>query len=140
MPCHQFSVVTPPHVVIVEDDEGIRDVLEMLFSEDGFLVTICASLDSAHAAMREEPMHLLISDMRLGNSVRGGLELVRAVRQRHPPAVEAILLTGVQPSTIAAEIQTLDALGGHLMGKPFDIDALLELARALTGWPGKLGH
>lgn len=125
----------PPRVVIAEDDEGIRDVLEMLFTEAGFQVTICASLDRARDALQTQPTHLLISDLRLGSSAHAGLDLVRDARRRVPSAPQAILLTGMLPSMIPAEVKVLEALGGHLMGKPFDIDSLLDLAHELTGWP-----
>ncbi len=127
---------TPPRVVIVEDDEGVRDVLEMIFADDGYEVIACAGIEKACAALRTRAPQLLISDLRLGNMPLGGLELVRTARQqpRQPP--EAIVLTGMQFSSIPSEVRALKAVGAHLMSKPFDIEALLNLARALTDWPG----
>lgn len=128
---------TPPCVVIVEDDEGVRDVLEMLFSDDGFEVIACAGIEKARAALQARLPHLLVSDMRLGNAPRGGLELVRAARELWQPPPEAIVLTGMQFSAIPREVRALEAAGAHLMSKPFDIETLLGLARSLTAWPGK---
>lgn len=127
---------SPPCVVIVEDDEGVRDVLEMLFSGDDFEVIACAGVERARSILQERVPRLLVSDMRLGNAPRGGLELVRAAREL-PRAPEAIVLTGMQLSAIPHEVEALEAIGAHLMSKPFDIDALLALAHALTAWPGK---
>jgi two-component system, NtrC family, response regulator PilR len=137
LPLTRSTRLLPPHVVIAEDDDGIRDVLEMLFTEAGFRVTICANLDRARAAIQRQQPQLLISDLRLGSSTHGGLDLVRDARLQVPQAPEAILLTGMLPATISAEIKALEALGGHLMSKPFDIDSLLDLAHELTGWPDK---
>lgn len=131
---------TPPHVVVVEDDEGVRDVLEMLFSDDGFEVVTCAGIEKARATLQARRPHLLVSDMRLGNAPRGGLELVRAAREHSGPSQpvpQVIVLTGMQLSAIAREVHALEAAGAHVMSKPFDIEALLALARTLTAWPGK---
>lgn len=127
----------PPCVVIVEDDEGVRDVLEMLFSDDGFEVIACAGIEKARATLQARRPHLLVSDMRLANAPRGGLELVRAARELLQPPPEAIVLTGMQFSAIPREVHALEAAGAHLLSKPFDIDTLLSLARSLTAWPGK---
>lgn len=127
----------PPRVVIVEDDEGVRDVLEMLFSDDGFEVISCAGIEKARAALKARVPHLLVSDMRLGNAPRGGLDLVRAARALSQPPPEVIVLTGMQFSAIPREVRALEAVGAHLVSKPFDIDTLLSLARSLTAWPGK---
>lgn len=127
----------PPRVVIVEDDEGVRDVLEMIFTDDGYDVVACAGIEKARAALQARAPQLLISDLRLGNAPRGGLDLVRGARQQSQPPPEAIVLTGMQFASIPREIGALEAVGAHLMSKPFDIEALLDLARSLTDWPGR---
>jgi DNA-binding NtrC family response regulator len=128
--------VTPPQVVIVEDDEGIRDVLEMLFRDEGYDVVVYPSLETASAALRSRPPHLLVSDLRLGNAPQGGLELVRAAREMSPCPPQMIVLTGMQFSSIPREIAAIKAVGAHVMSKPFDVEALLALAQSLTDWHG----
>jgi two-component system response regulator (stage 0 sporulation protein F) len=128
---------SPPCVLIVEDDEGVRDVLEMLFADDGFEVVACAGIEKARDTLRACQPQLLVSDMRLGNAPRGGLELVRAARAQVQPPPPAIVLTGMQLSAIPREVRALEAAGAQLVSKPFDIEALLRVARSLTAWPGK---
>lgn len=128
--------IVPPRVVIVEDDEGVREVLEMIFADDGFEVIACAGIEKACATLRTRAPQLLISDLRLGNAPYGGLELVRAARQQSQPSPQAIVLTGMQFSSIPRVLRALTEVGAHLMSKPFDIEALLGLARSLTQWPG----
>ena len=126
----------PPRVVIVEDDEGVRDVLEMIFADDGYDVIACSGIEKARAAIRARPPQLLISDLRLGNTPRGGMELVRIARQQAQRPPQMIILTGMHFASIPREIRALQAVGAHLMSKPFDIEVLLDLARSLTAWPG----
>lgn len=126
----------PPRVVIVEDDEGVRDVLAILFADDGYEVIACAGIEKASAALQSRAPQLLISDLRLGSTPRGGLDLVRIAREQSQRPPEAIVLTGMQFSAIPREIRALEAAGAHVMSKPFDIDVLLHLARSLTDWPG----
>lgn len=124
-----------PHIVIVDDDPDILDVLEMLFTEDGFRTTCCSSSEDALARLDAEPVQLLITDLRLisGN----GLELVRKARARQTMTPALMVLTAVRPAHASVELEEVERLGARVIGKPFDIDDLLGVARELTGWPGR---
>lgn len=126
----------PPHVVLVEDDENTRYVLESALAEDGFRVTACPTAESARATFRTQPAQLLVSDLRLRGSDRGGVDLIRELRKQAKEAPEAILLTGMSLPSLVHEKSELDAMGAHLVLKPFELNDFLALARELTGWPG----
>ena len=52
-----------PHVLLVDDDQRIRELLARFLSENGFRVTPAADAASARAAMRGLSFDLLILDV-----------------------------------------------------------------------------
>lgn len=61
---------------------------------------------------------------------RGGVELLREVRRRHP-RVRRLLMTRDDPSAVTAE----DGLWEGVLAKPFELDDLLELLRGVEPVP-----
>ncbi|MGH2514822.1 MAG: response regulator [Ktedonobacterales bacterium] len=124
-----------PRVLIVDDDTDILDVLDMLFTDDGFSTICCGTSEAARAALAVNQIQLFITDLRLVGST--GLDLVAQVRTLHGTGPGVIVLTAVQPAHAASELAQITQLGAHVITKPFDIDDLLNTARRLTGWPGR---
>jgi DNA-binding response OmpR family regulator len=124
-----------PHVLVVDDDSDILDILAMLLSDDGFHASVCTDSAEAKALLQTEPVHLLVTDLRLGGA--NGMELIRHVHEALTQPPKMIVLTGFEvPRT--PEIHLLQQHGGRIIAKPFDIDQLLGAARELTGWRGKI--
>lgn len=125
----------PPCVLIVDDDADILNVLGMLFTDDGFRPICCGTTEMAQAALTDGPVQLVITDLRLAGST--GIELIHHVQARYADLPGIIVLTAVRPTHAADELEQLERLGVRVIAKPFDIDDLLGVARALTGWPGR---
>lgn len=123
-----------PHVLIVDDDADIRTVIELIFAEDGFITNACATSDAALTVLQAQPVNLLITDMRLPGG--DGSTLIRHIAGMPEPRPGIILLTAMRTLDGFAELATLHALGGRVVTKPFDVDALLAIARELTSQPG----
>ncbi len=126
--------LSAPHVLIVDDDPDIREVVELIFREDGFTTITCSTGNAALAILQSRPIHLLVTDLRLPGGDGGSLICHIAAAPEPRPAV--ILLTAMRAGNVPAEMDTLKALGGRIVTKPFDVDALLVTARELTGWHG----
>ena len=125
---------TPPRVLIVDDDAGIRDVLNRLFTDDGFNAICCGTTQKALAVLAGEPVQLVVTDLRLAGGT--GIELIHHVRARYVELPGIIVLTAVRPVHAAAELEQLERMGARVIAKPFDVDDLLGVAHALTGWAG----
>ena len=130
----ELSPMIQPLVLIVDDDTDILDVLDMLFTDDGFRTVCCSTSEAALAALAAEPAHLLITDLRLAGGT--GLDLIRDVRALYGDVPSVIVLTALRPALGSTEATQVGQLGVHVIAKPFDIDDLLGVARRLTGWPG----
>lgn len=131
----KLAPITPPRVLIVDDDADILAVLELLFTDDGFKPICCGTNEAALAALAADAFQLIITDLRLVGGT--GLDLIRHVRAMYSTLPGLIVLTAMRPSHAAAELDQIVQLGGRVIAKPFDIDDLLGAARTLTGWPGR---
>ncbi len=91
------------HILIVDDEAGIRELLEQFLSLNGFHVTSAPTAHDALAQAARLPPDLLISDLHMGDS--DGLELIAKLKGAMP-GLPVILLTSVyfDPQTVAENL------------------------------------
>jgi CheY-like chemotaxis protein len=117
-----------PHVLLVEDDTGVRDATRLLLKVEGFRVTAVASLAEALTTARlGDDIALLVTDYHLGND-ETGIQVISALRALLGRPVKAVLMTG-DTSTAVREL-SLEALV-RVASKPIKAEELLTLMRAL---------
>jgi len=80
------------HILIVDDEANIRDLLSRFLGGAGYWVTAVASPAEALEAARREPPDLIISDLQLEDA--DGLEMIAKLKEALPDK-PVILLTGV---------------------------------------------
>src|SRR5690349_4980980 len=73
-------------VLIVEDEQCIRDVLVELFETEGVEVTSAASCDYAKWMLGSRTFDLVVTDIRLGGRRDGGLQVMAAAGMLSPEA------------------------------------------------------
>jgi PAS domain S-box-containing protein len=129
-PAHTKSENTAgkKHVLLVEDDQGVRDATRMLLKVEGYRVTAVATLAQALATTKEDvAVDLLLTDYHLGSGETGTQVIteLRAILQR---PVSAVLMTG-DTSTAMREVP-LD-LNVRVASKPIKAEELLGLLKEL---------
>ena len=116
------------HILLVEDDAGVRNATRMLLRVEGHDVTSAASLKEAMERAAEHPdIEMLISDYHIGPS-ETGLQVVTAVREAIGPELKVILVTGDTSSAMRALASDSNL---HAVSKPVDADKLLGLVNEL---------
>jgi PAS domain S-box-containing protein len=116
------------HVLLVEDDPGVRNATRMFLKGEGFRVTVAATRDDALARLRENPdIKVIISDYHLDGG-HTGAEVIASARQRFSSDFRAILVTGDTSSAIA-HLQRDERL--RVTSKPINPDELLSLIQTL---------
>lgn len=103
-----------PHLLIVDDDKRIRDLLQRYLRERGFRVT--AASDSLEARRKLEGLDfdLLIADVMMPGE--SGIALTKSLRQdRKFPIIVLTALTEAE-----SRIEGLEAGADDYLGKPFD--------------------
>src|SRR5215216_823298 len=111
-------------VWIVDDDRSIRWVIEKALSREGIAFDSFSSAQDALQALSDGAPEVLVSDIRMPGL--SGLELLNAVKQRHP-AVPVIVMTAY--SDLDSAVAAFQGGAYEYLPKPFDIDQAVELIR-----------
>lgn len=109
-------------VVLLEDDEGLRDALALVLRSRGYRVAPAASAGEASILLEEESPHAVLAD--LGLPDRSGPELVSALRAAAPDA-RLVVLTGHQGGDLRRSC--LEAGGDAFLVKPISGSDLVEV-------------
>jgi len=108
-------------VLVIEDDEGMREAIESLLNAAGYATTAYASAEALLAAGTPGDARCIVSDVRL--PAMSGLELIAELRKRGacPPV---ILITAHDTPALRGEAGQHGAAA--YLPKPFARSALLH--------------
>jgi CheY-like chemotaxis protein len=116
-------------ILVVDDDAEIRNMLDLVLSEEGYRVTTAANGAEALAAIAQETPSVLLLDMQM--PVLDGWGVAQCLRKRHESMPTVVMTAGQQAKRVCHE---LGAQG--YVNKPFDFDDLLGvLARVRSQAP-----
>lgn len=122
-------------VLIVEDEQGIRDILVELFEVPGTTVRAAGTVGEAQTALAGRCYDLIVTDLRLAGRRDGGLQVTAAAGLLSPDA-RVIVLTAFPDADHERAAHRLGAQ--HFLEKPVDIGIIADLA-ARYGVPTALG-
>jgi two-component system, NtrC family, response regulator PilR len=115
------------HILVVDDELSMREMLEYLLTKQGYRVTCAESGKRAVQLLGENRYDLLICDIRLGDIT--GLDVLRASKARHPETV-VIMISAYVTTEVAVEAMNEGAY--DYVPKPFDNEELrTTIANAL---------
>jgi DNA-binding response OmpR family regulator len=114
------------HVLVVDDDPSIRDVISSYLQEQNFEVSAVSDGTGMTRVLAEKPVDLIILDLKLADE--DGLDLMRGLGGR--PQVPVILLTG-HARDEADRVIGLELGADDYMLKPFALRELLARVRAV---------
>lgn len=114
-------------ILVVDDDQGVRDSLARSLSYSGFEVTTAVDGVDALAKLSQLRPDAVIMDVMMPRL--DGLETTRMLRQSGND-VPILVLTA--RDAVGDRVDGLDAGGDDYMAKPFALDELLARLRALT--------
>jgi two-component system response regulator PilR (NtrC family) len=124
------SVVPPSKKILVVDDEpGLRKMLEILFRREGFEVVTAPGCRSALESIQQspQPFPVVLTDLAMPDG--SGLEVLAAAKQRSPNT-EVVLITA--HSTVENAIAAMRSGAYDFVTKPFEPAELTALvAKAL---------
>lgn len=107
-------------ILVVDDDDILRNRLEKAFSNRGFRVNCANGYDQALDQLELQQPDLAVVDLKMpGHS---GLELLKEISERSPQT-RTVVLTGYGSITNAVEAVKLGAV--NYVTKPADADQLL---------------
>jgi two-component system, OmpR family, phosphate regulon response regulator OmpR len=114
-----------PHLLVVDDDARLRELLRRYLSESGFRVTTAADPDEARANLASFAFDLVVLDVMMPGE--SGLVLTRALRQEG--RVPVLLLTAMgEPED---RVNGLEQGADDYLSKPFEPRELVLRIRNL---------
>jgi len=113
----------PPRILVVDDDDSTRDVVEEFLSTEGYEVWAAANGRTALEMVEAALPDVILLDMLM--PIMDGHEFCEAYRQRTGPCAPIIVLTASFDAATSARSVEADAY----LDKPFILDDLLEVVR-----------
>lgn len=108
-----------PTLLVVEDDDQLRERLSRAFRDRGFSTVTAESVAEALTHVEDAPEYAVI-DLRIGEE--SGLVVLRALLA-HDPATRVVMLTGF--GSIATAVEAIRLGATHYLTKPADADEIL---------------
>ena len=120
-----------PRVLLADDDEAVRSMLQVALERDGFEVVAVSGVKDALSRIAEENFDVLLSDLHMPHA-GDGFTVVGAMRHTHPQAV-TLVLSGYPFLDEAFSAIRLQA--DAILVKPIEIASLRKLIRDKLSHP-----
>jgi len=118
--------ITEKHVLVVDDDTRLRELLQRFLRESGYMVSAAKNADEARGLIKQYRFDLLIVDVMMPKE--NGFEFLAKLRKES--LVPAIMLTAM--GSVEDRIVGLESGADDYMAKPFDTkELLLRMANIL---------
>jgi response regulator RpfG family c-di-GMP phosphodiesterase len=114
------------HVLIVDDEEMIRDLLTSALQQEDYICHQASDVDEALNLLGEQTVDLVISDIMMPG--RSGVELLRDIKKVDPD-IAVLMITGLSDMNTAMECIHLGA--DDYITKPFGINRVILTVRNL---------
>lgn len=116
-----------PRILVVDDEESIREFLEIMLKKEGYDVVCVEDGQEAIDILKKKSFDMVISDMQMPNVT--GIELLRHVKEQSPD-LTFMMITAFGTTETAVEAMKLGAY--DYITKPFKIDEVrINIANAL---------
>ena len=121
-----------PLVLVVEDDQGVRESLAMVLEYQDYAVVQAVTGEDGLQLIESERPELVILDINLPGI--DGIETCRRLRKR---GVDTPVLMLTARQEVADRVQGLDAGADDYLPKPFALDELLARVRSMLRRVGR---
>ncbi len=114
-----FSKLKEMKILLIDDDEWIRDSMNLFFEAEGCHLTAFETAEEGLEALKKQYYDIIISDYRLPGM--DGLEFFKKINRSHPDAL-TIMITAYGSKDVflkAREIRVQD-----FINKPFTIGTI----------------
>ncbi len=114
----------PIHILVIDDDQAVRDVLQATLTEEGYAVFVAADATTGLQVVKEHPVQILVTDYQLPDF--DGLEVIERV-MRIDSKIIPIVMTGF--GTVECAVQAMKAGAFDFVTKPFDPDTVVVVVQ-----------
>jgi DNA-binding NtrC family response regulator len=118
-----MTEVQSPPILIVEDRDSLRRLLERALEQGGYETVAVANVEQAVAALDQSAFGLVLTDFRLPDAT--GLDVVKASKQAQPNT-PVVVMTAF--GSVATAVEVMKEGASDFLEKPVEVDDLLALA------------
>jgi len=111
-------------ILVVDDEQVIREILADFLSMEGFVVRTAADGSEALVELSRAHYDLVLTDLKMPKM--GGLELLGAI-QKHTPNVVTVIMTGF--GTVETAIDAMKRGAYDYILKPFKVEEVVHTIR-----------
>jgi len=122
------------HILLIEDDPRIREIVERGLGARGFPVTTASDGPSGLELARTLDVDLVLLDLKLPGML--GVQVLERIRSAKP-RLPVIVLTALDD--VHSKVGGLEAGADDYVTKPFSIEELVARIRARLRWRGENG-
>ncbi|MEA2195757.1 MAG: hypothetical protein QOG42_2471 [Solirubrobacteraceae bacterium] len=115
-------------ILIVEDRDSLRRMLELALGQEGYEVATAADGQAGMRLLAERPFDFVLTDLKLPDV--SGIEVLEASRAAQP-RVPVVVLTGY--GTVGAAVEAMKLGAYDFLEKPLEIDDLTRLIERAIG-------
>ena len=108
-------------VLVIDDEDAIRELLKEFLEENGCTVTTEATAEDGLMQLRKDQYDLVLLDIMLRHT--NGLTVLQSIK-KIAPELSVIMITGNNDITLAEECLSKGAT--DYISKPFDFDYLKD--------------
>ena len=112
------------NILVLDDEQGMREMLQMMLEEEGYNVTSVSGIAEATAAVKQNVYDLIISDLRLEDG--NGIDFLSTVKKISPFS-SVIIITAY--ATLESALKAIRIGAYDYILKPFKIDMLRNTVR-----------
>jgi CheY-like chemotaxis protein len=120
-----------PRVLVVEDDDAVRMMLQEGLQRDGFDVVVASNVPDALRHVATDRFDVLLSDLHMPRA-GDGFTVVSAMRHTHPKAL-TVVLSGYP--ALEEAMSAILSQADEILAKPIRIAALKQLIRTRLAEP-----
>lgn len=124
--------VKKKNVLVIEDDQSMRDIIVLTMQHLGFMVTACHSVELALVGFTPANYDLVITDLFMKGL--GGIEGIQLMRKRKPDVPIIAISGGCAGMPREMALRAAKKIGAdEVLAKPFTVERLSETVNGVLG-------
>ena len=120
---------TPLRVLVIDDNEDIRSVIQLSLEKEGFEVRGAGNGREAAQILRNGGIGVVLTDILMPE--QDGIETIVQLRAEFPE-IKIIAMSGASSVTGFDYLKVPGQLGARILRKPFEMRELVKLVRELA--------